>query len=141
MYKRQVEGRLNTGLGKCIDTLGGGLLAIVPIIAVLATAANHVQMPGVQAQLTQAQKQMGVYNPQLADFMYKNAGALVAGAGAIATLGMLLAPNTCHDNTSVGGAIGENLSSGRVTEKADQAAQTEEAQAEDTTKKEAVAAK
>lgn len=131
-----VEGRLNTGLGKCIDTLGGGLLAIVPIIAVLATAANHVQMPGVQAQLTQAQKQMGVYNPQLADFMYNNAGALVAGAGAIATLGMLLAPNTCRDNTSVGGAIGENLSSSRVTDKA---AQTEEAQAEDA--KEKVAAK
>lgn len=132
-----VEDRLNTGLGKCIDTLGGGLLAIVPIIAVLATAANHVQMPGVQAQLTQAQKQMGVYNPQLADFMYKNAGALVAGAGAIAVLGMLLAPNTCRDNTSVGGAIGENLSSGRVTEKADQAAD----KAENTTTKETVAAK
>lgn len=129
-----VESRLGTGLGKCIDTLGGGLLAVVPIIAVLATAANHVQIPGVQEQLTQAQKQMGVYNPQLADFMQKNAGALVAGAGAIAVLGMLLAPNTCRDNTSVGGAIGENLSSGRVTEKANQAAQTEEAQAEDTTK-------
>lgn len=133
-----VEDRLNTGLGKCIDTLGGGLLAVVPIIAVLATAANHVQVPGVQEQLTQAQKQMGVYNPQLADFMQKNAGALVAGAGAIAVLGMLLAPNTCRDNTSVGGAIGENLSSGRVTEKA---TQTENAQAEDTAKKEAVAAK
>ena len=96
------------GLEKCTAQLGGGLMALVPTLIVLSQAGNAVQIPGFQQQMVALQKQVGVYNPQIADFVAKNGPALAAGAVGLAVIGTMFIPGTCGSD-SIADALGESL--------------------------------
>lgn len=96
------------GLEKCVGQLGGGLMALIPLIAVLSQIGQQVHIPGLAEQQTAIQKQLGVYNENVAQFMNKNGGALAAGAIGIGALTLAFLPGTCND-TSIAGALRESL--------------------------------
>lgn len=96
------------GLEKCTAQLGGGLMALVPTLIVLSQAGNAVQIPGFQQQMVSVQKQIGMFNPQVADFVAKNGPALAAGAVGLAVIGTMFIPGTCGSD-SIADALGESL--------------------------------
>ena len=96
------------GLEKCTAQLGGGLMALVPTLIVLSQAGNAVNLPGFEQQMVALQKQVGVYNPQIADFVAKNGPALAAGAVGLAVIGSMFIPGTCGSD-SIANALGESL--------------------------------
>lgn len=96
------------GLEKCTAQLGGGLMALVPTLIVLSQAGNAVQIPGFQQQMANVQKQIGMFNPQVADFVAKNGPALAAGAVGLAVIGTMFIPGTCGSD-SIADALGESL--------------------------------
>lgn len=96
------------GLEKCTAQLGGGLMALVPTMIVLSQAGNAVNLPGFEQQMVALQKQVGVYNPQIADFVAKNGPALAAGAVGLAVIGTMFIPGTCGSD-SIADALGESL--------------------------------
>ena len=96
------------GLEKCTAQLGGGLMALVPTLIVLSQAGNAVQIPGFQQQMANVQKQIGMFNPQVADFVAKNGPALAAGAVGLAVIGTMFIPGTCGSD-SIANALGESL--------------------------------
>lgn len=96
------------GLEKCTAQLGGGLMALVPTLIVLSQAGNAVNLPGFEQQMVALQKQVGVYNPQIADFVAKNGPALAAGAVGLAVIGTMFIPGTCGSD-SIADALGESL--------------------------------
>ena len=96
------------GLEKCTAQLGGGLMALVPTLIVLSQAGNAVNLPGFEQQMVALQKQVGIYNPQIADFVAKNGPALAAGAVGLAVIGTMFIPGTCGAD-SIADALGESL--------------------------------
>lgn len=96
------------GLEKCVGQLGGGLMALIPLIAMLSQIGQQVHIPGLAEQQVTIQKQLGVYNENVAQFMQKNGGALAAGAIGIGALTLAFLPGTCND-TSIAGALRESL--------------------------------
>lgn len=96
------------GLEKCTAQLGGGLMALVPTLIVLSQAGNAVHLPGFEQQMVALQKQAGIYNPQIADFVAKNGPALAAGAVGLAVIGTMFIPGTCGSD-SIANALGESL--------------------------------
>lgn len=96
------------GLEQCTAQLGGGLMALVPTLIVLSQVGNAVHLPGFEQQMIAMQKQAGMYNPQIADFVSKHGPALAAGAVGLAVIGTMFIPGTCGDK-SIADALGESL--------------------------------
>lgn len=108
----KVEGRLNTGLGKCVGTVGGSLAALVPAIVLASQFAGGLNIPSVDNAVANFQRQMNMFNPQLAAAVQQNRGALAAGLAGLGILALLFVPGTCGD-ASIGGAVANGLSSTR----------------------------
>ena len=104
----EIDPATKYGLEKCTAQLGGGLMALVPTLIVLSQAGNAVQIPGFEQQMANVQKQIGVFNPQVADFVAKNGPALAAGAVGLAVIGTMFIPGTCGSD-SIANALGESL--------------------------------
>lgn len=105
-----VEDRLNTGLGKCVGTIGGSLAALVPAVLLASQFAGGSHMAQVDASISNFQRQLGMFNPEVAKFVDQNRGAIAAGFAGLGILALLFVPGTCGDD-SLGGAIAEPLSS------------------------------
>ena len=105
-----LENRLNTGLGRCIGTVGGSLIALIPAVLIASQLIGGLHIPQLDNYFAEVQKRLGIFNPQLAHLVDQNRGAIAGGIGALGILGLLLAPNTCR-GTSLGSSIVEPLSS------------------------------
>lgn len=113
----EVEDRLNTGLGKCVGTIGGSLAALVPAVILASQFTGGTNIPQVDNSIAQFQRQLGMFNPQLAQVVDQNRGAIAAGLAGLGLLSLVLLPGTCGD-ASLGGAVMEPLSSARAERKA-----------------------
>lgn len=98
------------GLEKCATGVGGAVLAGLPVVLLAATAVAQSNLPGIDAQIAQAQRKMGNFNPQLARAVRDNAGAIGATLTVTTLIGLLAAPGLCGDQ-SVIGALREDLNS------------------------------
>lgn len=105
-----VEDRLNTGIGKCVGTIGGSLMALVPAVLLASQVTGGMKIPAVDEAFAEMQRQIGAFNPQLARAVDENRGALAAGFAGLGLIALLMLPNTCGD-ASIGGAVAEPLSS------------------------------
>lgn len=113
----EVEGRLNTGLGKCVGTIGGSLAALVPAVILASQFTGGTNIPQVDNSIAQFQRQLGMFNPQLAQVVNQNRGAIAAGLAGLGLLSLVLLPGTCGD-ASLGEAAVEPLSSELAARKA-----------------------
>ena len=113
----EVEDRLNTGLGKCVGTIGGSLAALVPAVILASQFTGGTNIPQVDNSIAQFQRQLGMFNPQLAQVVDQNRGAIAAGLAGLGLLSLVLLPGTCGD-ASLGEAAMEPLSSARAERKA-----------------------
>lgn len=113
----EVEGRLNTGLGKCVGTIGGSLAALVPAVILASQFTGGTNIPQVDNSIAQFQRQLGMFNPQLAQVVDQNRGAIAAGLAGLGLLSLVLLPGTCGD-ASLGEAAVEPLSSELAARKA-----------------------
>jgi len=113
----EVEDRLNTGLGKCVGTIGGSLAALVPAVILASQFTGGTNIPQVDNTIAQFQRQLGMFNPQLAKVVDQNRGAIAAGLAGLGLLSLVLLPGTCGD-ASLGEAAVEPLSSARAERKA-----------------------
>lgn len=113
-----VEDRLNTGLGKCVGTVGGSLAALVPALLLASQFAGGSNIAPVDTAIANFQRQIGMYNPEVAKFVDQNRGAIAAGFAGLGILALLFVPGTCGD-ASLGEAIAEPLSSAREQRKAE----------------------
>lgn len=104
------------GLEKCAAELGGGLLAAAPLAMTIAWAAGNSQLPGIDDQIAQAQKQLGVYNEDVARFVSQNGGAIAATLGTVSLLGLLFTPGLCGDQ-SIAEAAKESFRMGALKSK------------------------
>ena len=95
------------GLEKCATGVGGAVLAGLPVVLLAATAAAQSNLPGIDAQIARAQRELGVFNPEVAAFIRNNAGAIGATLTAATLIGLLTVPGLCGDQ-SVIGAIKES---------------------------------
>lgn len=105
-----LQGQLNTGLARCIGTIGGSLLALMPAVAIASQLIGGLRLPAVDEFIANTQKQLGAFHPGLARAVDLNRGAIAAAFAGVAITGMALTPLTCRD-ASVGDAIAEPLSS------------------------------
>lgn len=87
------------GLEKCAAELGGGLLAVAPLAMTIAWAAGNSQLPGIDNQIAQAQKQLGIYNEDVARFVSQNSGAIAATLGTAGLMALMFAPGVCGDQS------------------------------------------
>ena len=83
-------------------------MALIPTMLVLSQVGNAVNLPGMDAQIANFQRQIGVYNPQVAEFVGKNGGAIAAGLAGLTALGVMFIPGTCGSD-SIADALGESL--------------------------------
>lgn len=104
------------GLQKCATTLGGTLLALAPVGMALAWAAGNSQLPGLDNQIADAQKRMGIYNEDAAQFVSRNSGAIAATLGTIGLLSVAFAPGLCGDQ-SIASAAKDSLRMGALDSK------------------------
>lgn len=95
------------GLEKCATGVGGAVLVGLPVVLLAATAAAQSNLPGIDAQIARAQRELGVFNPEVAAFIRNNAGAIGATLTAATLIGLLTVPGLCGDQ-SVIGAIKES---------------------------------
>ena len=105
-----LEERLNTGIGKCVGTVGGSLMALIPAVMLLTQMTGTLKIPGVDKAFADMQRQLGVFNPEMARFVDQNRGAIAAGLTGLGLTALVLLPNTCGDS-SIGGAVMGPLSS------------------------------
>lgn len=96
------------GLEKCATGVGGAVLVGLPVVLLAATAAAQSNLPGIDAQIARAQRQMGNFNPKVARAVRDNAGAIGAVATIAALAGLLATPGLCGDQ-SVIGALREDI--------------------------------
>ena len=104
----EVERRLDTGLGKCVGTVGGSILALLPALAVISQLAGNLRIPGLDQAMSDVQRQLNMFDPRLAKAVSDNQGAIAAGFAGLGILGLLLTPGLCG-NASVGEAIAEPI--------------------------------
>lgn len=104
------------GLQKCATTLGGTLLALAPVGMALAWAAGNSQLPGLDDQIADVQKRLGVYNEDAAQFVSRNSGAIAATLGTIGLLSVAFAPGLCGDQ-SIASAAKDSLRMGALDSK------------------------
>lgn len=102
--------QLNTGLARCVGTVGGSLLALMPAIAIASQIVGGLHYPALDTFIANVQKQIGAFHPGLAKAVDDNRGAIAAAFAGIAVTGLALTPLTCRD-ASLGEAIAEPLSS------------------------------
>jgi uncharacterized coiled-coil protein SlyX len=105
-----LEERLNTGIGKCVGTVGGSLMALIPAVMLLSQMTGTLKIPGVDKAFADMQRQMNMFNPEMARFVDQNRGAIAAGLTGLGLTALVLLPNTCGDS-SIGGAVMDPLSS------------------------------
>lgn len=105
-----LEERLNTGIGKCVGTVGGSLMALIPAVMLLTQMTGTLKIPGVDKAFADMQRQMNMFNPEMARFVDQNRGAIAAGLTGLGLTALVLLPNTCGDS-SIGGAVMGPLSS------------------------------
>lgn len=117
-----VEDRLNTGIGKCVGTIGGSLLALIPAVALASQVVGGSNIPAIDNAVADVQRQIGAFNPELAEVVNQNRGAIAAGFAGLGLLALLAAPGLCGD-ASIGGAVTEPLSSARDARKAEREAE------------------
>lgn len=104
------------GLEKCAAELGGGLLAVAPLAMTIAWAAGNSQLPGIDNQIAQAQKQLGIYNEDVARFVSQNSGAIAATLGTAGLMALMFAPGVCGDQ-SIAAAAKESFRMGALGSK------------------------
>lgn len=102
--------QLNTGLARCVGTVGGSLLALMPAIAITSQLVGGLRYPALDSFIADVQKQIGAFHPGLAKAVDNNRAAIAAAFAGIAVTGLALTPLTCRD-ASLGEAIAEPLSS------------------------------
>lgn len=117
-----VEDRLNTGIGKCVGTVGGSLLALIPAVALASQVVGGSNIPAIDNAVADVQRQINAFNPELAEVVNQNRGAIAAGFAGLGLLALLLTPGLCGD-ASIGGAVTEPLSSARDARKAEREAE------------------
>ncbi|WP_297849694.1 hypothetical protein [uncultured Corynebacterium sp.] len=105
-----LEGRLNTGLGRCVGAIGGSLLFILPAIAIASQLLGGMRIAAIDEFVAQSQKQLGIWDPRLAKIVNDNRGAIAAGVGGLSLLTLALIPGLCGE-ASLGKAATEQLSS------------------------------
>lgn len=105
-----LDKRLNNGLGRCIGTVGGSLLALIPAVVIAGQLLGGLHIPELDRFFADTQRQLGVYNPDLAKIVYDNRGAIGGALAAVSIIPLFLIPDMCRD-ASIAGAVGEQLSS------------------------------
>lgn len=99
------------GLERCLAQPGGGLLALIPILGLLTAGVTQLNVDAINESMINAQKQAGVYNKDVANFVYNNRGPLGALVGTLLGSLVLFIPGTCGE-LSLAQAIGESLKRG-----------------------------
>lgn len=105
-----LEARLGTGLGRCVGTVGGSLLFLLPAVAIASQLLGGLKFSALDEFLAETQKQLGVWDPNLAKLVNENRGAIAAAFGGLSLLTLALIPGVCGD-ASLGKAATEQLSS------------------------------
>ena len=82
----KVEGRTDA-LTKCVA--GAGMAGIPAMLAIPLMAMTQLNIPGIKDLNTQIQKQIGIFNPELARQWERNGGVLQAGAALAGLAGMI----------------------------------------------------
>ena len=82
----KVEGRTDA-LTKCVA--GAGMAGIPALLSVPLMLMTQLNIPGIKDLNTQIQKQIGIYNPELARQWERNGGVLQAGATLAGLAGMI----------------------------------------------------
>ena len=105
-----LEGRLNTGLGRCVGTVGGSLLVLLPVVAIASQLLGGLRITAIEDFMAETQKQLGVWDPNLAKLVNDNRAAIAAAFGGLSLLTLALIPGVCGE-ASLGKAATEQLSS------------------------------
>ena len=100
------------GLERCAGEIGEGILNLVPFVLNAGQAIAETRVPGMDEQLIAAQKQLGVFNPDIAAFAGQNPQLLGLGAAGLGILAVSLIPGTCGD-ASISQALHESFSQPR----------------------------
>ena len=89
----KIEGRLTILEGRTDDltkcVAGAGAAAIPAMLAIPLMMMTQLNIPGIKDLNTQVQKQIGMYNPDLARAWERNGGVLQAGAALATLAGMI----------------------------------------------------
>ena len=89
----KIEGRLTILEGRTDDltkcVAGAGAAAIPAMLAIPLMMMTQLNIPGIKDLNTQVQKQIGMYNPELARQWERNGGVLQAGAALATLAGMI----------------------------------------------------
>lgn len=86
------------------------MLALIPAAALLSQLIGGSKNQIIDNAIRDAQKQLGVFNPELARFVDQNRGAITAGLVGLGVIPLLFVPELCGD-ASIGEAITQPLSS------------------------------
>lgn len=113
-----LEGRLNTGLGRCVGTVGGSLLFLLPAVAIASQLLGGLKISAMDEFLAESQKQLGIWDPNLAKAVNDNRHAIAAVFGGLSLLTLALIPGVCGE-ASLGKAATEQLSSQNGSSKKD----------------------
>ncbi|WP_070841385.1 hypothetical protein [Corynebacterium sp. HMSC074C04] len=82
----KVEGRTDD-ITKCVA--GAGMAGIPALLSIPLMVMTQLNIPGIKDLNTQIQKQIGIYNPELARQWERNGGVLQAGAVLAGLAGMI----------------------------------------------------
>lgn len=82
----KVEGRTDD-ITKCVA--GAGMAGIPALLSIPLMVMTQLNIPGIKDLNTQVQKQIGMYNPELAQAWERNGGVLQAGAVLAGLAGMI----------------------------------------------------
>lgn len=82
----KVEGRTDD-ITKCVA--GAGMAGIPALLSIPLMVMTQLNIPGIKDLNTQIQKQIGIYNPELARAWERNGGVLQAGAVLAGLAGMI----------------------------------------------------
>lgn len=101
------------GLERCAGEIGEGILNLVPFVLNAGQAIAETRVPGLDAQIIAAQKQLNVYNPDIAAFAGANPQLLGLGTAGLGILAVSLIPGTCGE-ASISQALRESFAQSRT---------------------------